>query len=421
MNLKIEYERTPLQEQAFQKFSKLKVGALFMKMGTGKTRVAVDLVNHNNCDLLLYVCPFTVMKNAKDELDKWELKTPHKIVAYETISMSDQKYIELLSEIESLHNDGKIIFIIADESIFIKNESAKRTARLKNIRKYCKYALILNGTPLTRDEWDVYNQMDFLSPLILNMSADEFRNTFFTHIYGRKNGRKIDFYKFSKVNAEALYKMIEPYVIYSNMAVNDYNKIWYSIDTKNDKYLEYKQEKLMEMVNNCSFNEIMALLTKLRYIATMDENKMDALVRNISNKQVIVYCSFIEEVKYIANKIDCYVIIGRTKNREVIIEQFKNDNKPLIMTLGVGAYGLNLQFCSNIVFSSITFDYGKIEQAQFRVNRLGQDNEINIEFFVADLGINDIMRENLSKKANLKKIIEDHIRKGDVMEWLKSI
>ena len=30
------------QIQAFNKFSKLKVGALFMKRGTGKTRVAIE-------------------------------------------------------------------------------------------------------------------------------------------------------------------------------------------------------------------------------------------------------------------------------------------------------------------------------------------------------------------------------------------
>ena len=42
---------------------KLKVGALFMQMGTGKTRVAIELVDYNKCDLLLYVAPFSTLKN----------------------------------------------------------------------------------------------------------------------------------------------------------------------------------------------------------------------------------------------------------------------------------------------------------------------------------------------------------------------
>lgn len=31
---------------AYDKFKKLKVGALFMEMGTGKTKVAIDLINY---------------------------------------------------------------------------------------------------------------------------------------------------------------------------------------------------------------------------------------------------------------------------------------------------------------------------------------------------------------------------------------
>lgn len=33
------------QEEAFKKLSRLKVGALFMEMGTGKTKVALDLIS----------------------------------------------------------------------------------------------------------------------------------------------------------------------------------------------------------------------------------------------------------------------------------------------------------------------------------------------------------------------------------------
>lgn len=44
------------QELAFEKLSKLKVGALFMAMGTGKTKVALDLINSklNKVDYVLW-------------------------------------------------------------------------------------------------------------------------------------------------------------------------------------------------------------------------------------------------------------------------------------------------------------------------------------------------------------------------------
>ena len=188
------------QEKAFEKFSKLKVGALFMQMGTGKTRVAIELIDYNKCDLLIYVAPFSTLKNIENEFIKWELKTSYKLIGYETISSSDVKYLDLLKKLEN-----KKCFIVADESIFIKNEETKRFKRLIQLRNKCEYALILNGTPITKNEWDIYNQMFFLSPLIINMNREQFLNTFFKKItYKKAKSNEKVFYKFSVVMLDVI-------------------------------------------------------------------------------------------------------------------------------------------------------------------------------------------------------------------------
>ena len=46
-------ELTNQQHQAFKKFKELRVGALFMEQGTGKTRVALELIKDTDCDLVL--------------------------------------------------------------------------------------------------------------------------------------------------------------------------------------------------------------------------------------------------------------------------------------------------------------------------------------------------------------------------------
>lgn len=68
-----------IQEQAYNKLRELKVGALFMKMGSGKTKVTLDLVKDTDCDYLLYVCPFSVKNTIKDEIDKWGLNIMREI------------------------------------------------------------------------------------------------------------------------------------------------------------------------------------------------------------------------------------------------------------------------------------------------------------------------------------------------------
>ena len=405
------------QKLAFEKFKKLKVGALFMQMGTGKTKVAIELVDFNKCDLLVYIAPFSTLNNIENEFKKWNLKTNYILIGYETISSSDTKYLELLNELEN-----KKVFVIADESIFIKNEETKRFKRLLEIRKHCEYALILNGTPLTKNEFDLYNQMQFLSPLIMKMSKQQFLNTFFKKIIYKKKGQKENtFYKFSEVNAELLYKMVEPYIFKCDLDFNkNEEKEYHYIQYENeDDYYEEKERKLQEYLEKGSSQTIINMFTSLNVIASNYDKKNDELIKYIKNKQVIVFCNFIKEIDYISNKIDCYVITGKEKNRSDIIEQFKNNSKPLLMTYGIGSYSLNLQFCNEIVYSSINFDYAKLEQSKFRIKRIGQERNIKYTYFLTDLGINKLILENIDRKCTLENLIKEKIKGG--IEWLKDI
>lgn len=407
------------QQQAFDKFLKLKVGALFMKMGTGKTRVAIELVDYNKCDLLIYVAPFSTLKNIEEEFIKWNLKTEYILIGYETISSSDKKYLDLLSKIEN-----KKCFIIADESIFIKNEETKRYNRLINIRNKCEYALILNGTPLTKNEFDLYNQMQFLSPLIMKMSKNQFLNTFFKKITYKKKGKKENtFYKFSEVNAELLYKMIEPYIFKCDLDFNKevkeiYNYIQYQ--NENDYYIE-KEKKLEEYIEKGTSDVIINMLVSLNVIASNYAKKNDELIKYIEDRQVIVFCNYISEIEYISSKLECYIITGQTTHRNEIIDKFKHDNKPLLMTMGVGSYSLNLQFCNEIVYSSLTFDYAKLEQSKYRIKRIGQERDIKYTYFLTNLGINKMILENIDRKCTLDNLVKEKMMKGELLKWLKDI
>ena len=82
------------------------------------------------------------------------------------------------------------------------------------------------------------------------------------------------------------------------------------------------------------------------------------------------------------------------------------------MTLGTGAYALNLQFCNKIAFSSITFDYAKTEQALKRIKRMGQEKDIEYIYFTSNLGIFNMIFENNEKKRSLKELLIDKINEG---------
>ena len=168
------------QELAIQKLEKLKCGALFMQMGTGKTRVAVNLLNKKsdkvNC--VIWIAPASLLheKSYIEEIEKWNPKVPINFFSIESIGSSDIKFLEMLHIAQK-----QTVFCIIDESITIKNTEAGRTQRLLQYYSYFDYRLILNGTPLTKGLIDLYSQIQFLSPKILNMTETQFANNFLTY------------------------------------------------------------------------------------------------------------------------------------------------------------------------------------------------------------------------------------------------
>lgn len=406
---------TTSQQKAFEKFSNLKVGALFMKQGTGKTRVALELIKSTDCDFVLFLCPFSTKSNLKAEIDKWGLDRSFEIIGYETLSNSDKTYLRLLDSKKQYQR----LFIVADESVFIKNSDSKRFERMLKLRDMSEYRLILNGTPITKNEWDIYNQMEFLSPLIIKMSRLEFLQTFFKKVrYKRKGENPREFYTLSEVNIDYLHKLIEPFIFEADLVfdkkVSSHEVMVSSSDETDELYEERKQSLLNSLaVGECKVEQFTNLA-----VACFDDKERHKAISKQLKGQTIVFCSLLSEVKHISEEIDCYVITGATEpqKRIEIINQFKENDKPLLMTYGTGAFGLNLQFCHRIAFASLTFDYAKIDQAMSRIKRIGQENDIEYTYFTSNLGIYNMIKDNIVKKQTLKELIIDKIEKGEDFE-----
>lgn len=402
------------QTYAINKFNKLKVGALFMQQGTGKTRVAIELANGTDAELVVFIVPHSLTTNVKLEANKWSLSKQLVIETYQGISQSDARYLQLLHTIEKQKT-----MIIADESIFIKNDNSKTAKRMLELSKKSEYRLILNGTPITKNEWDIYNQMEFLSPLIINMNRSEFLNTFFKRIKYKKRGEKErEFYKFSNVNAEYLSNLIEPYIFKSDLIFPHIEKT-HRINIEgnvDDEYYE-KKELFLNTLKYCDGPEIISILRNMEYLIFTDKDRLKNISKLIEGR-CIVFCNFLKEIKELHSACGGYMICGDTKNRDEILEKFKHDDKPLFIMLGIGAYGHNLQFCNRVLFSSISFDFGKVEQAMYRIKRLGQERDIEYTYFTSDYGIYSMIENNLSHKKTLQELIKEKLENGEIKKCL---
>ena len=370
-----------------------------MEMGTGKTKVALDLINSksNKIDYILWICPFSIKNEIIKERDKWYPAMKIDVVGCETIGSSDRTYLEILKKVATSKT-----FIVVDESLKIKNINAKRTRRIIEFGGYAQYKLILNGTPITKNVIDLWAQMEFLSPKILKMSFNQFKNTYCEYyIRGKLKGMVK-----KQHNIEHLISLIEPYIFDCDLDI-EAKKMYYNYfyDVDMFQYSSLKNE-LLECITNIDF---FVLTTKLQqFYTTYKEEMLKELLGQI-NDQVIIFVKYLDSIPAGANKI-----VGdmNTKERKQVIDKFeRGDFKELYITYGCGSYGLNLQFCRNIIFAEHCFDYSQRIQAEARIYRIGQNYDVNYYNLWCNVGLEKMIQSSLNKKSNLLNEIKKEIEK----------
>lgn len=363
------------QQSAVNKLEKLRVGALFMEPGTGKTLTALKLIESSKADWVLFMVPFQTKKNLKNELDKWGFKMPYRIEGVESLSNSDRLYLELLAEIKK----HKKTFMVVDESLKIKNRTAKRTQRIMELGSLSYYRLILNGTPISRNILDLWTQMEFLSPKILKMRFSQFENTFIEYKYLPDEKRLI--YK-DQYNIDYLYSLIEPYVFDAklNLEISKLNQnVEYSI-SNTDEYQEIRAEFLFSL-SNMRDVEFLAYTQKMQMSYTLDSGKIKCIDKLLKDnpEPTILFCKYVKTQDYLKERYP----------------QCK------VLTYGKGTFGLNLQAYKNMIFVDKTWDYAQLEQAQRRIYRIGQENNVKFFYLTGDVGLEKMIDKCIRKKTSI--------------------
>ena len=104
------------QQKAIDKLSKTKVGALYMDMGTGKTRTALDLAvtrtQDQKADCILWLCPVSVKRTIADEVNKHLPGAIYELV--NTSGIKDWNVDIYIAGIESLSASLSLNFVLLE-------------------------------------------------------------------------------------------------------------------------------------------------------------------------------------------------------------------------------------------------------------------------------------------------------------------
>lgn len=394
------------QQQAFEKLLEFKVGALFMEAGAGKTRVALELVNSvKDVDLVVWIAPLKTITtgNVINEVSKWGgFNSEVCYYGIESIQASDRIYLELRDRIEKAKNP----FLICDESIKIKNFDAKRTKRLLDFSNLCEYKLILNGTPLSKNLLDLWSQMEFLSPKILNMQLVEFKNTFcdYTTVTKRFGGYKqyTKEYITGYENIDYLYSLIHHYIYECDLNLEvkqSYRNVNYSLDEQSMEEYQYLKERYLddEMLQWKNNNIFLEMTQKMQHSYCCTQEKfdiLDDLFLEIDKSKTIIFC------KYILSQEECK----------------KRFPKALVLSYQKDSLGLNLQDYNNTIYFDKVWDYYLRTQSSRRTWRTGQKLDCRYFDLTGNVGLEMLIDRNIHKKINMIEYF-----KGKTKEELKQV
>jgi len=425
------------QQSAIDKTANLKVAGLFMDMGLGKTRCAIELVKirQQRINRVVWICPVSLKITAREEILKHTDCKKEDIYLFDSKTKSDNvpKATWYIVGLESFSSSNRMVlaansiidentFVVVDESSYIKGHSSIRTRRITQMCQHAKYRLILTGTPLSEGYKDLYSQMVFLSSEILQYNSFYSFSANHLEYHPDYPGMVIKAH-----NTKHLASKIEPYIfqITKDEALDLPKKIYESrycglTNAQREYYNKAKQEILVESDIQESYL-IFQLFGALQQIVSgfwnyegvlleIDNDRMDLLSDVIEqipeSESVIIWCKYVYSVQKIADllKADSVLYYGgiNENERHKNLELWKSGRKRfLIATMATGGHGIDLTKARYTIFYENEFKYAHRIQAEDRAHRIGQEQRPIYISLYASCGIESRIERAIAKKENV--------------------
>lgn len=428
--------------------------AMLWEMGTGKTRAAIDIyeIKKKKGDVTngIVVCPLSMLYKWADQIEVWSGNknvcplAGSKEEKLEILSLGFEWYIVTYETFERYKDEFGFIdekwFVILDETTKIKNPKAKRTRACFELGLKTKHKVILTGTPVTQNAYDVFSQFRFLDGgKTFGFNYEEFINEYFF-----KNGfklilksgasEKISNLMFGKATRFLKKDCIDiPEKLYDTRI----------LDMPEDNRKKYNEMLRWAITEIEGSNKVTApiILTQLLRLSQITSG----FVKDVANKEVefkenpklnalreileevegkvIVWSRFKFDVDNILKLckdmgIKAVSIYGednairRTEN----VRLFQEDpaTKVIVGTASTGGHGIDLVAAQTVVYFSNSYSLEQRLQSEDRAHRAGQKNQVQY----IDLLCKNTIDVSIYKILRNKKNIADMITKDNLRDMI---
>lgn len=452
--------RWPNQEEAFNFSMSHNASMLDLDMGTGKTRVAIDVAfaRQDVCRVLV-VCPKAVIPVWRENLQKfapdnrawscWDLNKGTVKTKSESLTEWFHNQQGFSKQFVVMNYDCvwrapmgdqvlKAFFdmVILDESHRAKAAGSKVSKYLAMLGKRVKYRMCLSGTPMANSPLDVYGQYRFLDPTIFGTNHARFLQEYavmggpeLRFIVGFKNQKRLN-EKFASIaytckmsdvaDRLKLPEALPPISKYVQLPSKD---------------LKTMKELNKEFVAECGtghvvVNNVIVKLVRLQQITsgfcitkesvfdneqeqelnTAKEDMLSEILQDLDPKEnVVVFCIFKHDLEAIrraarANDRKDFELSGAENTLD---DWKKSEGGVIAVQIQAGSEGVDMTKANHAVYFSMPHSLAMYEQSKARLYRPGQTRPVSFLHLIAENTIDESLYRSLVRKKDIIEAIKD--------------
>jgi SNF2 family DNA or RNA helicase len=345
------------QLEALEKSWAQKTYALFMEMGTGKSKVLVDniamLYDRGAIRGALIIAPKGVYKNwdqiefpvhlpkhiehtkvlwepsitkkKQTELDTlFDDKGDLKILIMNVEAFSTTKGLDFARSFLNIFLGRALIGV--DESTTIKNPTAKRTKNILKLADLAKYRRILTGSPVTKSPLDLFSQCEFLDPYHLgHASYYSFRARYANMVKRNFGGRQVQLVvsyrrldELAGILDKFSYRVLKEDCL--DLPEKVFTKRLIELTPEQDKAYKQMKQMALAILDNGEVMTTVNVMTQLMRLhqitcghfksddgttTALKNNRIDALMQLLEETEgkVIIWANYREDIKNIVDSL----------------------------------------------------------------------------------------------------------------------
>ena len=451
--------------------------ALFMEMGTGKSKVLVDnmamLYDKGKINGALIIAPKGVYNNwftqeipihlsshIKPKMVLWTASTSKaKDKEYQSLFETGYDLHILIMNVEALSTDkgrlfaGKFLrahraLMAIDESTTIKTPTAKRTKAIVVLGKEAYYKRILTGSPVTKSPLDLFSQCNFLHEDLLECgSYYSFKNRYAvmkTHNFGGRRVQLVHSYQRLDELADILkgfsYRVLKEDCLDLPDKVYIKREVELSKEQK-DAYSTMKSAALALLKGKvATAPHVLTQMMRLHQITCghlknddgtttdLKNGRIDELIDLLDEVEgkVIIWANYVHDIEGLVKAISKeygdetvvqYYGATSSDDRAKAIKSFQEPKSKVKYFIGnpqTAGYGITLTEAGTVVYFSNGYDLEKRLQSEDRAHRIGQTKSVTYVDFIAPKTVDEKIVKALRSKMNIANTIMDE----DWREWI---